>query len=231
MNTATSTWKFLWSSILVAFGYMIGIVIAGMIGAVFGLQVSAQAAHKSSLILLLIGTTLLGVFIGPFASRLSLSRSQGVLLWGSLILFNFGSVMIEGAYFAPNLVSIPVPLLVIQQICATMGAVLVITIVFHSPGNAISWTSAVQQRAWYSWTWRFVLSAVSYLALYFVVGGLNYQLVTKPYYEAHAGGLTVPPVQLVLAVESIRAVLIAFSVFLLLLSARGTRRQLMVSTG
>lgn len=84
---------------------------------------------------------------------------------------------------------------------------------------------------WYSWTWCLILSAVSYLAFYFVVGGLNYQLVTKPYYETHAGGLTVPPVHVVLVVESIRAVLIVFSVFLFVLSARGARRQLMSSTG
>ena len=139
--------------------------------------------------------------------------------------------MIEGAYFAPNLVSIPVPMLVIQQLCATMGAALVITMIYRSAGEAISWMSSLQQRSWYSWTWRFILSALSYLAFYFVVGGLNYQLVTKPYYETHAGGLTVPPVRVVLAVESIRAVLIVFSVFLFVLSARGTRRQLMISTG
>ena len=210
---------------------MTGIVLARMLGAVIGLQVSAQAAHKWSLILLLIGTILLGVFIGPFASRLSLSRRQGFLLWGSLILFNLGSVTIEGTYFAPDLVSIPVPMLVIQQFCATMGAALVITMIYRSAGNAISWMSSLQRRPWYSWIWRFILSAMSYLAFYFVVGGLNYQLVTKPYYETHAGGLTVPPVHVVLVVESIRAVLIVFSVFLFLLSARGTRRQLMISTG
>ena len=231
MNISTSAWKFFWSSVFVALGYLTGIVLAGMVGAVFGLQVSAQAAHKSSLILLLIGTTLLGVFIGPFASRLNLSRGQGFLLWGSLILFNLGSVTIEGAYFAPNLVSIPVPMLVIQQSCATMGAALVITIVLRPAGKDISWMDSLQQRPWYSWIWRSILSAMSYLVLYFVVGGLNYQLVTKPYYETHAGGLTVPPVNVVLVVESIRAVLIVFSVFLFVLSARGTRRQLMVSTG
>lgn len=139
--------------------------------------------------------------------------------------------MIEGAYFAPNLVSIPIPMLVIQQVFATIGAGLVITMVFRSAGKAISWMSSLQQRPWHSWIWRLLLSAMSYLALYFVVGGLNYQLVTKPYYQTHVGGLTVPPVQVVLVVESIRAVLIAFSVFLFLLSARGTRRQLMISTG
>ncbi len=232
MNTQTLyALKFLWSSVLVALGYMTGIVVAGMIGAVFGLQVSAQAAHKSSLILLFIGMILLGAFIGPFASRLSLSRRQGFVLWGSLILFNFGSVMIEGAYFAPDLVSIPIPMLVIQQLCATTGAALVITLVHGSAGNSISWISSLQRRPWYSWTWCFILTAMSYLAFYFVVGGLNYQLVTKPYYETHAGGLTVPPVDVVLTIEAIRAVLIVFSVFLFLLSARGTRRQLMISTG
>lgn len=77
-----------------------GIIVAGMIGAIFGLQSSAQAVHKSSLILLLIGTIFLGAFIGLFASRPPLSRGQGFILWGSLILFNFGSVILEGAYFA-----------------------------------------------------------------------------------------------------------------------------------
>ena len=231
MNTSTPALKLLGSSILVALGYMTGIVLAGMIGAVLGLHVSAQAAHTSSLILLLVVMIFLGVFIEPFASRLSLSRGHGFLLWESLILFNLGSVMIEGAYFAPRLVSIPVPMLVLQQFCATTGAALVITMIYRSAGEAISWTSSLQQRPWYSWIWRFVLSAMSYLVFYFVVGGLNYQLVTKPYYETHAGGLTVPPVPVVLVVESIRAVLIVFSVFLFVLSAQRTRRQLMISTG
>ena len=231
MNIRLSSLRVFWSSVLVALGYMTGIFVAGVISAVLGLQVSAQLAHQSSLILFLIGILLLGAFIGPFASRSSLSRGQGFLLWGSLILFNLGSVMIEGAYFAPNLVSIPVPMLVIQQLCATMGAALVLTMIYHSAGETISWMSSLQRRPWYSWIWRFILSAMSYLIFYFVVGGLNYQLITKPYYETHTGGLTVPPVQVVLVVESIRSVLIVFSVFLFVLSACGTRRQLMVSTG
>jgi hypothetical protein len=231
MNIPSSPLRLIWSSVLVALGYITGIFVGGMISAILGLHVSAQAAHKSSLILLLIGAIFLGAFIGPLASRLSLSRWQGFLLWGSLILFNLGSVMIEGAYFAPNLVSIPVPMLAIQQFCATIGAALVITMIYRSAGEAISWMNSLQQRPWYSWIWRFIMSALSYLVFYFVIGGLNYQLVTKPYYETHVGGLTVPPVHVVLVVESIRAALIVFSVFLFVLSARGTRRQLMVSTG
>jgi hypothetical protein len=56
-------------------------------------------------------------------------------------------------------------------------------------------------------------------------------MVTKPYYDSHAGGLTVPAPEVVLVLESIRGVLIVFSVLLLLLSVRGSRRQLMLTTG
>jgi len=231
MNSPASLLKFLGSSVLVALGYMTGIFGAEMISALLGLSMLAEATPTSSLVLLVIGTILLGAFIRPFASRLSLSRGQGFLLWGSLILFTFGSVMLEGAYFAPELVSTPIAMLVMQQLFAATGAALVIVCISGASRRTASWKSSLQQRPWYSWTWRFLLSALSYLVFYFVVGGLNYQLVTKPYYETHAGGLTVPAIDIVLIVESIRSILIVFSVFLFLLSIRGTQTQLMVSTG
>jgi hypothetical protein len=60
---------------------------------------------------------------------------------------------------------------------------------------------------------------------------LNYAFVTRPYYETHAGGLAVPAPEVVLILESIRGLLIVFSVLLLLLSMRGTRKQLIITTG
>ena len=232
MSTLQHFWKVSWRSILVALGYLTGLILAGMIGAMLGEKLSSAGADStSSFAKLFVASLLLGVFLGPFASRLALSRGQHFILWGSLILFNLGSVMIEGAYFAPDLVSIPVPMLVAQQLLATAGAALVITRVFAASGQSASWLIALRTRSWYSWTWRFIASAMSYLVFYFVIGGLNYQLVTKPYYESHAGGLTVPAPGIVFIVESIRSLMIIFSVFLFLLSARGTRRRLMVSTG
>jgi hypothetical protein len=231
MSTLQIFWKYSWRSILVALGYMAGLILAGIIGAILGVQLSTAAARESSFILLFITGMLLGVFLGPFASRLALARGQHFILWGSLILFNIGSVTIEGAYFAPSLVFIPIPMLVVQQLLATVGAAFIITKVFASSGQSVSWSSALLTRPWYSWIWRFIASAMSYLLFYFVFGGLNYQLVTKPYYESHAGGLTVPAPEVVFFIESIRSLIIVFSIFLFLLSVRGTRRQLMVSTG
>ena len=231
MSNLQNFWRFSWRSILVALGYLIGLILAGMIGAMLGEKLSTDANSTSGVARLFIASLLLGVFLGPFASRLALSRGQHFILWGSLILFNIGSVMIEGAYFAPDLVSIPIPMLVGQQLLATGGAAFVITYAFTTPGQSASWLRALSTRPWYSWIWRFLISAMSYLVFYFLIGGLNYQLVTKPYYESHAGGLTVPAAEIVFIIESIRGLLIVFSVFLFLLSVRGTRRQLMISTG
>lgn len=232
MNNLQHFWKFSWRSILVALGYLTGLILAGMIGAMLGGKLSSAGANGTSgFAKLFVGSLLLGVFLGPFASRLALSGGQHFILWGSLILFNLGSLMIEGAYFAPDMVSIPIPMLVAQQLLATAGAALIITRVFTTPGQSAPWSSALHTRSWCSWICRFIASAMSYLVFYFVIGGLNYRLVTKPYYESHAGGLTVPAPGIVFIVESIRGLMIVFSVFLFLLSARGTRRQLMVSTG
>ena len=231
MSNIQHFWRFSWRSIQVALGYLAGLILAGMIGAILGEKLSTEANSTSSFAKLFIASLLLGVFLGPFASRLALSRGQHFILWGSLILFNMGSVAIEGAYFAPDLVSIPIPMLVVQQLLATAGAALAITRVFATSGQSASWLSALGTRPWYSWIWRFLTSAMSYLMFYFVFGGLNYQLVTKPYYESHAGGLTVPAPEIVFIIELIRSLIIVFSVFLFLLSARGTRRQLMIRTG
>src|SRR5512142_1853131 len=222
MSNIQHFWRFSWSSILVALGYLAGLILAGTIGAMLGEKLSSAGADSaSSFTKLFVASLLLGVFLGPFASRLALSRGQHFILWGSLILFNMGSVAIEGAYFAPDLVSIPVPVLVAQQLLAAAGAALVITRVFATSGQSASWLSAFRTRSWYSWIWRFIASATSYLVFYFVIGGLNYQLVTKPYYESHTGGLTVPAPQIVFIIESIRGLLIVFSIFLFLLSAHG----------
>jgi hypothetical protein len=222
--------KFSGKCVLVVLGYLAGLLSAGIIFSLLDHQISTEMGG-SRLILVFISSMLLGVFLGPYALRLPLSSRQHFSVWGSLILFNLGSVIIEGAYFAPDLISIPIPVLMAQQVLASGGAALVITKVFAGRGGLISWKNALRARPWYSWIWRILISALGYMVFYFVIGGLNYRWVTQPYYASHAGGLTVPPTQTILAVESIRCLFIVFSIFLFLLSARGTKRRLMIDTG
>jgi hypothetical protein len=232
MNTLQIFWKNTWRSLLVAVGYVVGLVLAGMIGAMAGAQMASSTRDGSAFTWLFIASILLGVILGPLAARLTLTRLQHFILWGSLIFFNLGSVAIEGAYFVPELVTVPLPVLFTQQLLASAGAALVIVLLFAAVGKpASSWADALRTRPWHSWVWRFVLSAFSYLLFYLIFGALNYSLVTGPYYEAHAGGLAVPAPEVVLMAELVRAPLIVLSVLLFLLSARGAKRQLMVRTG
>ena len=231
MNALQAVWKVVWRSVLVALGYVIGLVLAGMIAGMLGVKLASGAGAGSSILVLFAASVLVGVFLGPFAAGLALTRRQHFALWGSLIIFNLGSVAIEGAYFAPALVPVPIPVLLAEQTLATAGAALAITLLFGLRGNSISWLAALRTRPWFSWVWRFLVSALSYLAFYFIFGGLNYSLVTKPFYETHAGGLTVPAAGVVFTIETIRGLLIVFSVLLFLLSTRGPRRQLVLKAG
>jgi hypothetical protein len=232
MNTLQIFWKNTWRSVLVAVGYVVGLMLAGMIGAMAGAQMASSTRDGSAFTWLFISSILLGVILGLLAASLTLTRLQHFILWGSLIFFNLGSVAIEGAYFVPELVTVPLPVLFAQQLLASAGAALVIVLLFAAVGKpAVSWADALRTRPWHSWLWRFVVSAFSYLVFYFVFGALNYSLVTAPYYETHAGGLTVPAPTVVLMAELVRAPLIVLSILFFLLSVRGTKRQLMVRAG
>lgn len=232
MNIIHMVWKNTWRSLLVGLGYVIGLIVAGVIGAMAGAQMASSTRDNSAFTWLFISSILLGIILGPLAARLTLTRIQHFVLWGSLIFFNLGSVAIEGAYFVPELVTVPLPVLFTQQLLASANAALVIVLLFAAVGKPVlSWADALRTRPWHSWAWRFVVSAFSYLLFYFIFGALNYSLVTGPYYESHASGLTVPAPIVVLMAELVRAPLIVLSILFFLLSVRDTKRRLMVRTG
>ena len=232
MSTIMNLSKTTWRSVLVAVGYIAGLMLAVIFSAMIGAQMAGSTSSTSAFTWLVIASILLGVILGPLASRLTLTRAQHFILWTCLIFFNLGSVAIEGAYFVPELVTLPLPVLFAQQALASTGAALVITWTFASVGKPLSsWANALRTRPWFSWIWRFIASSFSYLLFYFVFGAVNYAMVTKPYYETHAGGLATPAPELVLMAELVRAPLIVFSILMFLLSMRGTPRQLMIRTG
>jgi hypothetical protein len=62
------------------------------------------------------------------------------------------------------------------------------------------------QRRWYHWLWRFMLTAVLYLVIYYGIGTLISPIVL-PYYLDMGTDLTVPPVWVILVVEVSRGFL------------------------
>jgi len=231
MRSVRKIWGITWRSVIVGVGYLLTLIAIGVMSRILGIQVSGGPGSESILVWVLISGIVMGLLLGPLASQMPASRWRHFLVWASVIFFNMGSVAIEGAFFAPALVSIPLPVLFGQQLLASAMAALLITLLFSSPGKTASLIELLRLRPWYSWAWRFVVSSLSYLLFYFTFGALNYTLVTGPYYASHVGGLTVPAPELVLTAETIRAPLITLSVVLFVFSLQTTRRQLALMTG
>jgi len=231
MNQLRSLFGIIWRSTLVAVGYFLGMMLVGVVSVMLGVQVPTNASSGTAMVWFFVASILLGFILCPIAMRLSLTRVQHFTLWLCLIFFNMGSVAIEGKYFVPDLVPLPLAVLIAQQLFSSAGAALIIVLTCAKVGESVSWLDALRTRPWLAWLWRFLLSAFSYLIFYFIFSSLNYSLVTKPYYESHAGGLTAPAPEVVLLAELVRATLIVLSILLFLLSERGTKRELMRKAG
>ncbi len=224
-----------WRAVVVGVAYIAAMMLAGMLFGILGLLPAADGVRADgvsvSLFWILVAGILLGLYLGPLARRIAATPPQHVLIWTAVIFFNMGAVVLEGAYFAPDLVPLPLPVLAGQQFLAALVASSLLALLFARRGRTAAFLPALRRRRWYSWLWRFLLAALSYLFFYLVFGALNYTLVTGPYYASHAGGLTAPPGELVLAVELVRAPLLVLSVVLLILAAHTTRGRTLLVAG
>jgi hypothetical protein len=220
-----------WRGVCVGAAYIVGVMLGGMVLGMLGLIPSSAGGSSVSLGWIFVAGIVVGLTLGPIARQMAVSRWQHLLIWSSIIFFNLASVMIEGAFFAPALVPMPIWVLALQQALAALITGAAITVLF-APARAAGHPGLVgQTRMWYDWGWRLTVSVLSYMVFYLVFGAINYTLVTGPYYETHAGGLTVPPAQLIWSIEFVRSVLIVISVLLFLRAWQGSRRSALILTG
>lgn len=223
-ETISWIWSVTWRILIVATGYMLASTVAGWL---LGRNIEWDQLGWSLLSGVLIGLTLC-----PIAARTQGTRLRHIVVWGSILFFNTFSVMIEGSFYAPTnnpFISMPIPWITFTLFQSLVPAALIAWL--FAP-NALSITfTAPEKRAWYSWIWRFLLSAFSYLFFYFVFGAINYALVTKPYYETHASGLVVPSTQSVLMAEMVRSPLIILAIVPLILTLKVKKRWLAVLCG
>jgi hypothetical protein len=219
-----------WRSLVVGIGYMLVLLIAGRIAPVPGAALSEAHGGGSVLWTSFLSGILIGLTLGTVASQMIASRLRHFFIWSCVIFLNFISVILEGVFFAPGLVSGAVPSLIFQQLLASLVTATLISILFV-PSGQIQISSTRLKRPWHAWVWRFVVSSLSYIVFYFIFGAVNYAMVTKPYYETHIGSLAVPAPQVVLMVESMRAPLIVLSMLPLVLTMRTTRRRLAIMCG
>jgi len=141
-------------------------------------------------------------------------------------------VMIEGAAFAPATQSpSAMPIAVLQQmIVAILVGLATIAGMRRSRSDG---AEPVQGRArsLTSWAVRYATCALIYVALYFVVGAINFMFVTGPYYRAGVAGLVVPPPEIVLFVAAVEGALMPLAVLPLLYLLPGSRRRRALVSG
>lgn len=219
----------IWKSLIVGAGYTIMMMVGGMIIRALGLILPEVNDIQMSVMWLFVGGVIAGLFLGPIASSLAASWLRHLIIWGSVLFFNLASVAVEGSFFAPDLVGNSLAGMLIQQMLSALAMGWIITTLFASKGTSVSSDSS--HRSFFSWVWRFLAGALSYLVFYFIFGAINYALITKPYYESNVGGLTVPTPSNVLAAELIRGPLIVLSVLPFLLTWRMGKMRLIIFTG
>lgn len=190
----------------------------------------AIASVYSAIALLPIGTTspdvtltivcgvALAAGIVPVASRIPASPGVQFGVWFCLVFLNLAAVAVEGTLFAPT--AAPPSALGANLLRLLVASAVVAGLASALFGRDDVSVRAVASRPLAGWLWRLLAAAAIYVALYLVIGGLNYSFVTRPYYETHAGGLALPSAQTVFLFEPFRGIAIALSVVPLALALR-----------
>ena len=193
-------------------------------------SVTASDMFPSMVTTALVPGLLIAVLFAPSAATIQQTPGRHFLIWGAAVGMIGASTLIEGAIFQPATASRLVPSLTSTLIESAIVASL-ITWLFAWRLDVPAPISAAPRRSPVSWTWRFLLAATTYLATYLVFGAVNYALVTRPYYEAHAGGLEVPAGSTILLAEVIRAPLIVCALLPLIVWSGWSRTRLLIVAG
>jgi hypothetical protein len=225
MSQIVRMWEITWRAILMALAYVLGLIVAGGLAAALGWPLPARS--DSVLVWTALGGVCIGLTLTLIFWRTPWSARSRFAIGTCAVLFTMLSTTIEGAFFAPTLVG-SLPALVLLNLFAVLAVGTVAMVGSASAAVDAPYDISWRMRPWYSWGWRFALSAGSYLVFYWVYGALNYLLVTQRYYTAQHIQLQVPPSEMVLVAEAVRGPLLVLAVLPLALTISLTRRQLVV---
>jgi hypothetical protein len=219
----TGVLSFVRRAVVVGAVYAVARTIALEIAVVSGAP--APNEPLASFVFELMAGIVIGVWLGATARLLAGTARRQVVALATLIFLSILAVLIEGAAFQPTAVPLAtLPVGALLQLGVAVITALLIVRLFGSRVTAIPVPSVTHRSAW-SWSWRYLASAATYVVLYFVTGAINYSLVTRPYYESHVGGLVVPEPGTVLAVALLESLIFPLAVLPLLYALPASRRR------
>lgn len=149
-----------------------------------------------------------GVALTWVAGRLAGSRTVRLAATTLVAFVSVAAVMIEGSAFAPALS--PIDQLRVGLVLQ-LGVCLAAAAVATAGTPAVKTAPASAHRAGLRLVVGVVAATVTYVVAYLVTGAVTYLLVTGPYYESHAGGLTTPAPPVVLAVAVVEGAMLTLA--------------------
>lgn len=171
---------------------------------------------------------LVGASQAWLASRITGSSAQRTATLSGLLFASVAAVMIEGSAFAPTLS--PSERLSVGLVLQLAVSVVTARVAVVSRGS-VATAVAASDRGLPSLVARLAGAALVYVVAYFATGAINYAVVTGPYYETNAGGLSTPAPMIVLVVALAEGLLLAVGAIPLATSFTGSWRVRALATG
>ena len=208
-----------------------------VVGLVFGVARAALdtggRSFSAAFALEAFAGVVLGLWLALIATSFVGGRARVAVAVGALVFVNLVTVMIEGAAFDPTAqspASLPIDV-ALQLLVAILVGLATMTFGQRRGPLDPAPVPAARERSMLSSTVRYVTCAFVYVALYFVVGAINFTLVTGPFYASGTAGLVVPPPETVLIVAAVEGALLPLAVLPLLSVIAGSRRRRALISG
>ena len=208
------------------------------IGLIFGIArtvLTVRSDGGSGPIVTFAAETAAGVIVGGCLAFIAQDLAGGVasraLVLSCVLFGNLLAVMIEGAAFQPvaqGPSAFGVGILLQLLVAGLVGLATAVLVRTPDRREARGTLPACRAAACLV---RWVGCVLVYVVLYFIVGAINFTLVTGPYYRSGVAGLVVPAPAVVLVVAIAEGALFPIALLPLLYAIRGTRRRRAVVAG
>ena len=142
-----------WRAMVIAIGYTLALMLSGMVLGMLGLLQGDMSADAAPVFLwMFLGAVIMALTLGILAPKVPASAARHVVIWTVLLFANIGSVIIEGYFFVPDLVTNVWATVAQQFLPCLVTAVLVYRLFAPRPAETPARTL---HRPWYHWLWRY----------------------------------------------------------------------------
>ncbi len=226
-----NTIKLLSGTLILIVAYIIEVMLITGILIAAGLHFpEAKVSQEVSVIQLILSGLISSMFALYLIAKYRMSRLSVFLILGFILFFSNISVAIEGSLFTPDYITVSVLVsLFVQQLLISIAFSSTAVLLFRK--NLSITTKGPVSNINSSVIVKILIGSAVYMLLYYIWGWLNYNLLTKSFYESGVSGLHIPEGAVLIKIILFRGLLITLSVVPFLLLALPDNKRKLFETG